>query len=158
MAFILQLRSENFIRSRQVPALKQRTFAFSLGLKIRKERMQEIVRYGWLGRLRSGDLKGQPVTTRRWDRLVADNVGRAIGRVGLTPGDGWCIGPNRAFPALVYHLHPRARACISAHYLPTCTPTSGWAAGVTAPERRHFTAIWPGADCRRNGCEKLDEA
>jgi len=85
-----------------------------------------------LGRLRSDDLKGQSV----WQLIgetVAHNVDRAIDRVALTPGHGWCIGPNRAFPALVYHLHPRV--CVYLLSLSAYVhPDACRATGVTAPE------------------------
>lgn len=97
-----------------------------VSLKMRKKFEQEMARYGWLGRLRSDNLKGQLA----WqligrDRPVAHNVDRAIDRIALTPGHGWCIGPNRAFPALVYHLHSRVRVyllSLSAYVPDACWP------------------------------------
>lgn len=53
---------------------------------MRKELMQEVARYGRLGRLRLDNLKGQSVTIRWRDRR-AQCQHQAIDRVELTPGD-----------------------------------------------------------------------
>lgn len=52
---------------------------------MRKELMQEVARYGRLGRLRLDNLKGQSVTIRWRDRLVVRNVNTKR-FVELTPG------------------------------------------------------------------------
>jgi len=119
---------------------------------MRKELMQEVARYGRLGRLRLDDLKGQSVTTRWRDPSCrAQCRHQAIGRANTWRR--WCIRPNRAFPALVYHLHPRVRAylCSLSAYV---HPDACWATGVTASEYRYLTIIQSGTDWSRSYREK----